>query len=115
MRPGSVQIPPSIDKKIPIAGRISYRFRLEHRSLSSFERRAMPNRRSLAVLVAVLAAALLGPSAAQSATYTQHACRLPDGTAAPADGFSGYAYDPSGIHGNTCLGSGSLWASVVGT
>jgi hypothetical protein len=41
-----------------------------------------------ALAIAVVLAVLLVPAAAQAGTYDVHACRLPDGSAAPAGGWS---------------------------
>jgi hypothetical protein len=41
-----------------------------------------------ALAIAVVLAALLAPAAAEAGTYDVYACRLPDGSAAPAGGWS---------------------------
>src|SRR3954464_1518640 len=55
--------------------------------------------------LATSALAAPAPAVAEFGTYTQYACRTPDGAPAPADGFATWA--PGGTS-NTCLQDGAL-------
>src|SRR6478672_12874868 len=75
----------------------------------------MPRLLPPVLVLSTLILALLAPTAASGATYTQHVCKLPDGTPTIADGFAGYTLGTSSTWGDGCLAGNPLFASVPGT
>jgi hypothetical protein len=63
-------------------------------------------------------AAVLTPAAAHAGTYDVYACRLPDGSPAPTDGWTSFAtstYEPATNElGNACASGGALTARMPG-